>query len=341
MIVPVLTFFNNQGGVGKTTLVYNLAHMLADMGLRLVVLDLDSQANLTAAFLSEEHLEQLWEDAATANTIYRALRPLTEVGDLLSPVLTTIRAGLYLVPGDVALANFEDSLAEVWPNCLGDSNLHRPFRLQTAFWQIAQLAAAQVKANLIVVDVGPNLGAINRSALIGTDFVALPLGADLYSLQGLQNLGPKFRDWQTAWRKRRENWLNPSFALPAGEMRSLGYVVHLHNVRLSNPVKAYDRWLNRIPGVYHQSVLNSASVTCPPAQDSECLATLKHYRSLIPMAQEVRKPLFHLKPADGAIGSHSAAVRDAYRDFQQLAETILTRMKFQTLQRLTSTEARH
>jgi len=53
--------------------------------------------------------------------------------------------------------------------------------------------------------------------------------------------------------------------------------------------------------------------------DPYCLATIKHYRSLIPMAQEHRKPIFNLTSADGAIGSHFGAVQDAKKDFKDLA----------------------
>ena len=52
---------------------------------------------------------------------------------------------------------------------------------------------------------------------------------------------------------------------------------------------------------------------------------LKHYRSLMPMAMEVRKPVFSLKPADGAIGAHGEAVRNAYTDFLVLARRIADR----------------
>lgn len=54
MSAPIITFFNNKGGVGKTSLVYHLAWMLADLGHRVVAADLDLQANLTAAFVDEE-----------------------------------------------------------------------------------------------------------------------------------------------------------------------------------------------------------------------------------------------------------------------------------------------
>lgn len=56
--------------------------------------------------------------------------------------------------------------------------------------------------------------------------------------------------------------------------------------------------------------------------DPYCLGTIKHYRSLIPMAQEHRKPIFNLTSADGAIGSHANAVQDARKDFRMLAEKI-------------------
>jgi hypothetical protein len=63
----------------------------------------------------------------------------------------------------------------------------------------------------------------------------------------------------------------------------------------------------------------------PVKDDDQCLAVLKHYRSLMPMAQESRKPIFHLKPADGALGAHYSAVRDAERDFKELTQKIIKR----------------
>jgi hypothetical protein len=103
--------------------------------------------------------------------------------------------------------------------------------------------------------------------------------------------------------------------------------VQQHSVRLSRPVKAYDKWINRMPDVYHDSVLQDSTSAAKPEEDVECLATLKHYRSLIPMGQEARKPIFRLTPADGAIGSHSQAVVEASKDFRRLAEKLLERMK--------------
>jgi hypothetical protein len=58
---------------------------------------------------------------------------------------------------------------------------------------------------------------------------------------------------------------------------------------------------------------------------------LKHYRSLMPMAQEARKPMFHLKPADGAIGAHFQSAQEAYRDFKTLALTIAAKVDLPVL----------
>jgi hypothetical protein len=62
------------------------------------------------------------------------------------------------------------------------------------------------------------------------------------------------------------------------------------------------------------------------AEDPFCLGQLKDFRSLMPMAQEAKKPMFLLKPADGAIGGHQGAVRQAYQDFKTLAQKVLRGM---------------
>lgn len=327
MSTPVLTFFNNKGGVGKTSLVFHLAWMFSEMGKRVVAIDLDPQANLTSAFLPEETLEALWDPQVPSKegtTIFRCIQPLTKVGDIQPPVTQKITPRLVLVPGDLALAGFEDRLSGAWTEAMdsNQNNLYRPFRLLTAFWQVAQMAASQHQADLILADVGPNLGAINRSALIGSDHVVIPLAADLFSLQGLRNLGPTLTGWRADWGKRTDNWESPDFALPSGAMKPQGYILMQHMERLSRPVKAYQKWGDRIPGTYRESVLGNTSSSQATASDANCLARLKHYRSLVPMAQEVRKPIFHLSSADGAIGSHSQAVRDAWRDFNALAMAI-------------------
>lgn len=328
MSTPILTFFNNKGGVGKTSLIYHLSWMFAALGKRVVVADIDPQANLTAAFLDEDRIDSLWNGQEPGTTMYQCVSPLAGIGDIVKPKLQNIAANLFMLPGDVSLSGFEDTLSSVWPDSMGDNNLYRPMRIISAFWQVIQMAADEVQADIVLVDIGPNLGAINRSVLIATDYVVIPLGADLFSLQGLKNLGPTLRSWKVLWQKRLDNWSvttecgrYPDFRLPQGKMQSVGYLCQQHGVRLDRPVKAYDKWVQRIPEVYRRSVLNVIPDQLPERQEDDpyCLATIRHYRSLVPMAQEHRKPIFNLTSADGAIGSHANAVQDAKKEFRFLA----------------------
>ncbi len=321
MSIPVIAFFNNKGGVGKTTLVYHLAWMMSEMGLSVVAADLDPQANLTAVFLDEEQLEQLFPEGETARTIYGALSPLIRgLGDVAEPHVVSLTDRLSLLAGDLELSTFEDELSTVWPRCLGGDE--RAFRVVSAYWRLVQRAGEKADAHLALVDLGPSLGATNRTALVGSDAVVVPLSPDLYSLQGLKNLGPRLREWRREWKDRLDRKPIGVPEMPQGAMRPIGYVLQQHSVRLDRPVHAYEKWIERVPEAYETFVMDGQTEF-----DDNQLALLKHYRSLMPLAQEARKPMFMLRPADGAIGSHYQAAQGAYRDFHSLAERILERVQ--------------
>jgi chromosome partitioning protein len=320
---PIVAFFNNKGGVGKTSLAYHLAWMFAERGHRVLAADLDPQANLSAAFLDEVRLEELWSDTGPRGTVAEPLRPLLEgTGGLGGVHVEVITDRLGLVVGDLNLSAFEDELSMQWPACL--DRKPRAFRIISAMWHVIVTAARERNDDLILVDVGPNLGALNRSALVASDHVLIPLAPDLFSLQGLRNLGPTLRRWRSEWHTRQEGNPEPeTLELPHGSMSPLGYVVLQHGVRLDRPVKAYGRWIAQIPSTYRNAVLGERGASVPsPADDPECLAMLKHYHSLIPLGQEARKPIFALKPADGAIGAHQQGVSLAFEDFARLSERI-------------------
>ncbi len=329
MSVPVIAFFNNKGGVGKTSLVYHVAYMLAEQGHRVVAADLDPQGNLSAAFLDDDRLEDLWPESCSTATIYGAVLPIKRgVGDIEDPILEKISDRLALIPGDMSLSEFEDDLSQVWPKCLDRDE--RAFRVISSFWRVIQRGAQLHHGSVILVDLGPNLGAINRAALIASDSVVIPLGPDLFSLQGLRNLGPTLRAWRSGWQERLAKTPDPTLQLPHGQMQPIGYIVMQHSVRRDRPVKSYDKWIDRMPSTYRRYLLDSdESAPERVTDDLHCIALLKHYRSLMPMAQEARKPLFLLRAADGAMGAHTYAVQDAYADFKRLSLDILNRVGIQ------------
>lgn len=326
MSVTIVAFFNNKGGVGKTSLVYHLAWMYGQLGVRVVAADLDPQANLTAAFLDEDALERFWPDGDHPETVYGAVQPLVaRTGDFAEPYIEEIDGNVALLVGDMLLSGFEDLLSQEWPKAMdGDAG---SFRVLSAFWRMIQSAASAHQADLALIDLGPNLGAINRAALISSDHVVIPMAPDLFSLQGLRNLGPTLNRWRTQWSNRLRHAPQNLPELPQGNMKPTGYVVLQHSERLDRPVKTYKKWMERIPGVYAVEVMAETSNSGIRLEDDpHCIALLKHYRSLIPMGQEARKPVFDLKAADGALGAHTYAVQDAHKAFEKLALSIAERI---------------
>jgi cellulose biosynthesis protein BcsQ len=347
-----MALFNNKGGVGKTTLTFHLAHMLQRLGHRVVAVDLDPQANLTAQFLGEEELALLWgehDDAessasassapkpfdiyhreprvpAGAGTVAKAIAPIMEgVGDveLFQPVEVTER--LWIVPGDVDLAVFEDKLSAAWPNSILGKDV-AALRTTTALHRVIDHAAQAVGAQVVLIDVGPNLGAINRAALLSADTLLMPLSADLFSLRGLRNLGPTLREWRSTWQGMVLPKMPDRIDAPRGLMMPIGYVIMQTAARLERPVKAYDRWLDRIPSVFAASVLGADDVD--PYDRSFEIATLKSYQALMPLAHDARKPMFELRAADGALGATQAAVRKCYQDFRDLSMRVRERLAY-------------
>ncbi len=320
-----VALFNNKGGVGKTTLAYHLAHMFSRIGYPTVAIDLDPQANLTSAFFDEDELEKLWADSD--QTIMACISPILEgTGDIRSPELLAITDTLSVVGGDLGLSRFEDKLSDSWPK--GYNNDAAALRATSAFHRIIAQAGVSAEAALAILDVGPNLGAINRAALLSADFLVIPLAADLFSLQGLKNLGPTLRGWRVQWAQVRALVTEKTtIDLPRGQMEPAGYIVLQHAVRLDRPVRAYGRWLKRIPAVYREAVLNERAPVpeVNGSEDVNCLATLRNYRSLMPMAQDARKPMFDLRAADGAIGSHAQLVQTCASEFEQLARVIASK----------------
>lgn len=319
-----IVFFNNKGGVGKTTTVYHIAWMLSELGHRVLAVDLDPQSNLSSMFLSPSRMEEAVLDEAQHLTILDAIIPVSE-GEGYQPVhIEKINEHISLLIGNLALSAFEDKLSDAWSKCLAGDVFG--FKVSSVFKTLIQDAASRCSAEWILIDVGPNLGAINRAVLIATDYVVMPVAADLFSLQGLKNLGKTLHDWRIQWHKRLEEYPRPDKSgLPEGDMRPAGYLLMQYTARENRPVLSYIRWAEKIPAVYREYVLRPKATALAPTveADEHCLALLKHYHSLAPMSMEAHKPIFLLKPADGAIGAHLQAVRRSHQDFENLCRRII------------------
>jgi len=164
MSVRVVAVANQKGGVGKTTTAINLAAALALAGQRVLLIDMDPQANLTSGV-------GLKGQAAPAGTVYQALT--SDVDDASAFVLKTPLDGLSLVPADRNLTGAEIELVTL---------AQREHRLRLF------LDGLRPHYDYIFVDTPPSLGLLTLNTLVAADAVMIPLTCEYFALEGLADL---------------------------------------------------------------------------------------------------------------------------------------------------------
>ncbi len=158
----ILAVANQKGGVGKTTTVVNLATALAAVGQRVLVLDLDPQANATTGLGHTLEPDTL--------SVYDLLLGETSIEEIIRP---TAVPGLDLIPTSIELVGAEIELV-VQPR--------REFRLREA------LAGRLAEYGYVFVDCPPSLGLLTLNALVAADAVLVPLQCEYYALEGISHL---------------------------------------------------------------------------------------------------------------------------------------------------------
>jgi ATPases involved in chromosome partitioning len=321
--VKIVSFFNHKGGVGKTTIVYNAAIALGELGHRVLLIDADAQANLTAVALPEERVETSLEQNAT---VWAALRPLVSgSGDIVEIEPTQIRDAIWLLPGDIRLSHFEAICPHGWTEALAGEA--RGYRVTAALYRLFVQLGASVEADLVFVDLGPNVNALNRTALLGSDGFVVPMAPDLFSIVALPSVGTSteqwVRDWQTALVTKR---VELDFVVPEGKPVPLGYVSQQFSVYRKEPSGAFKKWMDKIPNEYQTGVvdpLRAAGIE-PPSGSPE-IGSLPNFYSLVPIAQEANKAVFELSGAE-ARGAQYTRAQDTRETFAAIGREILRRV---------------
>lgn len=322
--MKTVAFFNNKGGVGKTTLICNLAHYLRDQkGQRVALVDLDPQCNSTQLILPMETCSALyWSDTPaggeptpppTLQTVYDAVRPLEE-GEGSAARVTPVpakenRFGVDLFPGHPRLSVFEDQLG-TW---FKDATSGDVAGLRKTLWLTQIIDEFVDNYDVMLFDLGPSLGALNRSVLAAVDYFVTPMGADIFSIVALRNIAEWMDLWMRLYRQgvdlcknnspgAVERW-NISPDLPIGRGFA-GYTVQQYSTvtirgerRATN---AYDEIINQIP----EQVDNYLAQFVRPELgiDRLHLGDIPNLRSLVPLAQTANSPLAALTARDGLTG---------------------------------------
>jgi cellulose biosynthesis protein BcsQ len=323
--MKTVTFFNHKGGVGKTTIVFNTALASTTLGKRVLIVDADAQANLTALALEEEEYGVALE---RNRTIWSMLQPLvTGAGDFKQIDPIRVRPGVWLLPGDIRLSNFEAICPAGWTEALAGQA--RGFRVSSALYRIFQALGSAIEADLVLVDLGPNVNALNRTALIAADGFVVPLAPDLFSLQALPSVGNSISTWITEWAVAIK--MKPGdFAidLPSAKPLPLGYVSQQFSVYRSSPSAAFQRWMDRIPKAYVEGILDSLDYAAdnPVLRETPALGSLPNFYSLIPIAQAANKAVFELSGSEVRGAQYTKARETAYT-FSIIAKGIVDRLE--------------
>lgn len=322
----IISVFNNKGGVGKTTYLFHIAHSLADQGKRVLMVDCDSQCNLTAYCLSEKAIQAAWTDEG--NSIYRAIEQVARtVGDIRNRAPSQIAEKLFLIPGDLLLSDFEDKLGDTWNSARGGDE--GSLRAQTAIFRTILRAAEKCEPDIILVDLGPNLGALNRAVLGGSDFIIIPVAPDLFSIRGTENLGSKLETWREEWSQCNQAWRGTGLELPTGRPKFLGYVIQQHNIRDNGAgmTKGWQIFGNEIEQAIKKNIVERLTpldqVQLPPNQSFN-LGKIPNLHSLIPYSLNARKPVFKCTADDGLKGAHISKAKESRQHFDPVVEAILS-----------------
>jgi len=330
--MKAIAIFNNKGGVGKTTFLCNLAAYLRIFHRKKVlVVDVDPQCNATIYLLSAERIAEIY-GTENRSTVYKFIDPLKRGRGYFKgnfPLEKSTRFQLDLIPGDPNLALAEDLLATDWTHgCSGE-----PRGLQTTFvfWD---LISKYQKYDFIFFDVGPSLGAINRSVLLSSDYFVMPMSSDVFSLMAIKNISQALNKWKNALVKGLSSYgaeNSEPYKINGNsvnwKLRFAGYIIQQYTAKTKQgtrqPVKAYEKILKQVPGVIKQYLVNDFALK---NHVDYKLGEIPNLHSIIPMSQSVQSPVFELKARDGVVGAHFAKVNDAKKIYSEIARSFLTKI---------------
>ncbi len=325
--MKAIAVFNNKGGVGKTTLLCNLAAYLARYhSKKILVIDADPQCNATQSMFTDSEIDSLYDNAKTF-TIYSVLHPLSLGKGYSESVHPAWRSdfGCDVIIGDPRLSLKEDLLARDWSSAI--SGEIRGLRTTFVF---SELLARCTDYDFVLFDMGPSLGSINRACLLSCDYFISPMSIDIFSLRAIENIRISIENWRKSLSIGIQNIDDqadfPDNARTEMSIKFAGYVTQQYTAKTTGKgekraVNAYERIMRKIPKTIKDNFVEHLQPN--ERAVGYALGSVPNLHSLIPMAQFARKPIFELKAKDGVVGAHFGKVQEAKKLFGQIAQNLL------------------
>jgi cellulose biosynthesis protein BcsQ len=300
--------------------------------VNVLLVDADPQCNLTSFYIDEASLEQLLGESNTESseaTIWSAIKPVVDgrggVNEIAHWSVEGTDGRLHLLPGDVLISSYEEELPAAWTDSFARKT--RGYDVTTALAQLTNAVGKRVGADVILYDVGPNVGALNRAILLDCDAFITPVAADLFSLRALTTVGRAVSKWVTDWQTIR-GLASPADRrrLRTGKPAYLGYVTSAYKVKQGRSAASpHADWEAKIaPRVRHQVVEVLRSVNEQLATPgSNKLGGIKNFQSLPSEAQKYGVPIGKLHRFVN--GGHHANLNEARDEFAELAREIIRR----------------
>ncbi|MGN6738663.1 ParA family protein [Dyella sp.] len=317
--VKSVCFFNNKGGVGKTSLVANLAAQLGlNCGARVLVVDADPQCNLTQYVLSEDDFLDAYKSEGATESIYSVIHPLSVGKGYTSslPIRNIPKFGFDIVLGDPRLALKEDLLAQDWRDARSGGT--RGLRTTFVFSDLIKKAD---NYDFVFFDMGPSLGAINRALLLSANYFVVPMSIDIFSLWAIQNISEAIRIWSRDIATGLRLAEDPSEldVLRATRLKFLGYVTQQHKERSESGsrriVEAYNAISSKIPDEIESrlgAIFSSKNI-------QPHLGDIKHLASLAPKSQTLHVPMINVT----AVGSYASMRKQARNIYTAISGTFI------------------
>lgn len=325
-----IALFNHKGGVGKTTLTVNIADALTEEGKTVLLVDADPQCNLTSFYLEESALEKMLGESGEngkGETLWSAVKPVVDGrGGVATIPEIDLGDGLFLLPGDVLLSDYEEVLPEAWTECFARRT--RGYDITTALAQVVSQTAKKVGADICLYDVGPNVGALNRAVLLDCDYFITPVAADLFSLRALSTVGRAMAKWISDWGTVK------GLASPAdkarvfsGEPEYLGYITSAFKVNSGrNAANPHADWEKKIAPRVRDRIIKDLAAINPklvPHGGVNKIGGVKHFHSLAPEAQKHGVAIGQLR---GLVNpGHYSQVDEALAEFRSIGSEIIKR----------------